>query len=290
MKLLAVGVATLDIISQVTAYPVEDAEVRALEQRLARGGNATNTLVVLSQLGHRCSWAGTLAEGADAEPILQDLARYRIDTSACRRLPGTSPISCVLLSRASGSRTIVHHRKLPEYTAEDFARIQLGRYDWVHFEGRNVPETLEMLRRLRDQHPQCPVSLELEKPRAGIERLIPYVDLLLSGRAYARAKGHGDGPALLHALRDQNPRALLFAAWGEQGGWVQAPGEVPQHRPARPPARLVDSLGAGDVFNAAVIHGISQGDSPDAVLGQAVALAGRKCGQQGLAGLVSVHG
>ena len=55
---LAVGVATLDIINEVESYPPEDGEVRALAQAIRRGGNASNTLVVLSQLGHSCEWAG----------------------------------------------------------------------------------------------------------------------------------------------------------------------------------------------------------------------------------------
>lgn len=65
-RILAIGIATLDIVNLVADYPPEDSEVRALDQRVSRGGNATNTLVVLSQLGHRCSWGGVLAEDADS--------------------------------------------------------------------------------------------------------------------------------------------------------------------------------------------------------------------------------
>jgi ketohexokinase len=62
--ILGIGIATLDIINSVDGYPAEDTEVRALRQQLRRGGNCTNTLAVLSQLGHRCAWGGVLA----AEP------------------------------------------------------------------------------------------------------------------------------------------------------------------------------------------------------------------------------
>ena len=64
-RILGVGIATLDIINTVDGYPAEDSEVRAIHQRICRGGNATNTLVVLSQLGHRCAWAGVLADEPD---------------------------------------------------------------------------------------------------------------------------------------------------------------------------------------------------------------------------------
>src|SRR5690606_2634666 len=39
---LAIGIATLDIVNTVDGYPAEDAEVRASAQRVSRGGNATN--------------------------------------------------------------------------------------------------------------------------------------------------------------------------------------------------------------------------------------------------------
>ena len=53
--ILAIGIATLDTVFSVDTYPAEDGEIRADGMRVARGGNATNTLVALRQLGHACS-------------------------------------------------------------------------------------------------------------------------------------------------------------------------------------------------------------------------------------------
>ena len=66
MRVLGVGIATLDLVNEVDRYPAEDAEIRARAQRVGRGGNCTNTLAVLAQLGHACSWAGTLGDDAAA--------------------------------------------------------------------------------------------------------------------------------------------------------------------------------------------------------------------------------
>ena len=79
--LLAIGIATLDIINTVDSYPEEDSELRALSQSQARGGNATNTLTVLSQLGHQCHWGGVLIDEADSQFILDDLALSNINIS-----------------------------------------------------------------------------------------------------------------------------------------------------------------------------------------------------------------
>jgi len=66
MHILGVGIVTLDIINIVEHYPAEDEEVRALSQRMCRGGNTANTLDVLAQFGHTCNWTGTLANDANA--------------------------------------------------------------------------------------------------------------------------------------------------------------------------------------------------------------------------------
>ncbi|RRQ22263.1 PfkB family carbohydrate kinase [Thiohalobacter thiocyanaticus] len=285
-RILAVGIATLDIINQVDVYPPEDSEVRALAQRRVRGGNATNSLVVLSQLGHDCAWAGVLVDEPDAAPILAELDRYRIDYSHCRRLArGKMPTSYILHSRATGSRSIVHYRDLPEYDLEHFRRIDLETFDWVHFEGRNPEETEGMLRHLRTQRPDLAVSIEIEKPRPGIERLFPHADLLLFARDYAWAQGYADAAALLRGVAAQAPERDLVCAWGEAGAWALDRDGGEHHSPAFVPPRLVDTLGAGDTFNAAVIDARLHGEDWSASLTRACRVAGAKCGREGLHGV-----
>ncbi|HEY9198170.1 MAG TPA: PfkB family carbohydrate kinase [Gammaproteobacteria bacterium] len=285
-RILAIGIATVDIINEVAEYPAEDSEVRALGQRIARGGNATNTLAVLSQLGHSCSWGGVLAEDADSAHILADLAAHRIDLGHCRRLPrGRNPTSYILISRANGSRSIVHYRDLPEFGHADFASVDPAGFDWLHFEGRNVAETLLMLQRVRRCAPQPPISVEIEKPRPGIELLLPWADLLLFSRAYAAARGCPDAESLFAEVRAQAPQADLVCGWGADGAWACGRDGRMYMSAAVAPPRVVDTLGAGDTFTAACIDARLRGAGLADMLKAACRLAGRKCGQLGFAGL-----
>ncbi len=288
MQILGVGVATLDIIDSLAEYPREDSEQRALARWSRVGGNAANTLTVLSQYGHRCSWAGTLAGDAAATTIVDWLHAHAIDMRWARRYSdGVSPVSHILHSRRTASRTIVHYRDLPEYEIDAFARIDLGPFDWLHFEGRHVSACEQMLSLSRQRRPDLPRSLEVEKPRPGIERLFPLADVVIFSRAYAEAAGYAGAEALLAAVRARGVKGLLYATWGEAGAWLDD-GRNPlvQHPAVRPP-ELIDTLGAGDVFNAGLIHGLLLGEPPEQALEHAVGLAGRKCGQQGLEGLVA---
>jgi ketohexokinase len=291
MQVLGVGVATLDIIDSLADYPQEDSEQRALARYSRRGGNAANTLVVLSQLGHACSWAGTLADDAAAGQIVEALEAFAIDLRWARHYAdSSSPVSHILQSRRTASRTIVHYRDLPEFEAEDFAAIDLSPYVWVHLEGRHVDACEAMLRWIRQRRPDLRISLEVEKPRPGIERLFTYADVLMFSRAYALAQGFNQAQDLFAAVRLIAKQGLLYAAWGEEGGWLDDGVNPLFQLPAKPPAELVDTLGAGDVFNAGIIHGLLKGETPSQALALAITLAGRSCGQQGIEGLVDADG
>jgi len=275
-RILAVGIATLDIINRVSVYPPEDAEIRALSQSRRRGGNATNTLVALSQLGHATAWAGVLPRETDSEQVLEDLARHRVDVSAVvRPSSGKLPTSYITLSADSGSRTIVHYRDLREYDFADFQRLNLHDFDWVHFEGRNVPQLKLMLEKTRRLGIPC--SLEVEKPRKDIESLFTLPDVLLFSRAWVMTQGLNSPREFLQQQAWDKP---VYLPWGSAGAWCRADGEL--WHEAAPEVQVVDSVGAGDVFNAGIIHASLKGLSPREALVQAVSLASAKCARDGL--------
>ncbi|MEW8505546.1 MAG: PfkB family carbohydrate kinase [Candidatus Thiodiazotropha sp.] len=282
-RVLAVGGATLDIVNNVAVYPDEDDELRAISQQQSRGGNAANTLVVLSQLGHQCSWAGMLGDDAASRLILDDLRRNGVDTGWATIHPGgRSPTSYIVSSRATGSRTIVHYRDLPEYGYTAFETIDLGGYDWIHVEGREVSVCEAMLGHARETAPSARISVEVEKPRKGIERLMGLADFVMISKSYASAHGYSNAQQLFAAVRPYSASALLFAAWGDAGAWLQQADGRSAHLPAFTPTEVVDTLGAGDVFNAGLIDALMAGSDAESALRRGVQLAGEKCGRRGL--------
>ncbi len=284
-RVLAVGIATLDIVNEVESYPSEDAEVRARAQSFRRGGNATNSLAVLRQLGHDCEWAGVWRDGPEAAPVLEDLGFHGIGMRYCRKaVQGNMPVSCITLNTTTGTRTIVHYRDLPEYDADSFARIPLESFDWIHFEGRNVDDTLLMMQRVRRDAPGLPVSLEVEKQRGDIEKLFPFAGLILFSKAIAGNRGIT--PAMLLQQAGQlAPQADLVCALGEQGATGVERGGNSVDCSVRNPIMAVDTIGAGDAFNAGMIDARLRGASFLQALRFSCDLAGSKCARSGFRGL-----
>ncbi|XP_021084892.1 ketohexokinase isoform X5 [Mesocricetus auratus] len=249
-QILCVGLVVLDIINVVDKYPEEDTDRRCLSQRWQRGGNASNSCTVLSLLGARCAFMGSLAPGHVAE-------------------------------------------NLPDVSAKDFEKVDLTRFKWIHIEGRNASEQVKMLQRIQQYNSEQPlparirVSVEIEKPREELFQLFGYGEVVFVSKDVAKHLGFQSAAEALRGLYGRVKKgATLICAWAEEGADALGPDGQLLHSDAFSPPRVVDTLGAGDTFNASVIFSLSKGNSMQEALRFGCQVAGRKCGLQGFEGLV----
>jgi len=282
-KVLGIGNAVLDIVLNVPHALHDDEELRASQRHIQVGGNVSNSLYILSQLGHQSSLCSTTGGDAEAKQLLAGLKARNVDTEHVQRfIKGRTPTSYVALNAENGHRAIVHYRDLPELSFDHFAKIEIEEYDWLHFEGRNVDNLKGMLNIAKTFLTHQPISLEVEKPREGIEALLPQANLIFFSHHYAVAKGYKDGAALLSDMHPQLASSNLVCTWGDKGAWLCAADGNIQHVPAEDVSPVIDTLGAGDTFNAAVIHHLIEGQSLLESVEHASQLAAQKCMKHGL--------
>uniref|UniRef100_A0A3Q3X427 Carbohydrate kinase PfkB domain-containing protein n=1 Tax=Mola mola TaxID=94237 RepID=A0A3Q3X427_MOLML len=244
-KILCVGLVCLDIINVVDKYPEEDTDSRCLSQRWQRGGNASNSCTVLSLLGAPCAFMGSLSAGPVAE-------------------------------------------NLPDVTVEDFSKVDLRQFKWIHWEGRNADEQVKMIEQVVAYNSRVPqpqritVSVEIEKTREPLYQLFLHGDVVFVSKDVARHFGYPTAEAALKGLYSRVKQgAVLICAWAEKGADALGPDGWVVHSDAFPPETLVDTLGAGDTFNAAVIYVLSKGGSLQDALTFGCKVAGWKCGFHG---------
>ncbi|VAW49795.1 putative kinase [hydrothermal vent metagenome] len=286
-KILGIGNAVLDTILTVSHHPKENQEIRATSKKISTGGNINNTLYVLSQLGHETSICSTLATDNEAKQLLEGLKKRQISTTHIQKIiQGQTPSSFITLNKENGHRTIVHYRNLPEVSFEHFANITIEAFDWLHFEGRNIENLTGMLNIAKTFLTKQPISLEVEKSREGIEALFSQANLLIFSHHYAVEQGFSNGETLLQHIQASVPNTKLVCTWGEQGVWFADINHTIQHIKAEVVHPVVDTLGAGDSFNAALIHYLIQGNSLKNSVTDANSFAAKKCKQFGLDNLL----
>ncbi|XP_076011901.1 ketohexokinase isoform X5 [Genypterus blacodes] len=295
-KILCVGLVCLDIINVVDKYPEEDTDSRCLSQRWQRGGNASNSCTVLSLLGAPCAFMGSLAAGPVADFIVKDFSRRRVDVSSLVwQVEGETPCECCLTPPSNEDHELLLSsiRNLPDATAADFSKVDLHQYKWIHWEGRNAEEQVKMIQQVALYNNTLPpqqritISVEIEKTREPLYQLFPHGDVVFVSKDVAQHFGFHNAEAALRGLYSRVKRgAVLICAWAEKGADALGPDGVIVHSDAFPPEKLLDTLGAGDTFNAAVIFTLANGGSLQEALTFGCTVAGRKCGVHGYDGIL----
>ncbi|XP_041703196.1 ketohexokinase isoform X3 [Coregonus clupeaformis] len=289
-KILCIGLVCLDIVNVVDKYPEEDTDTRCLSQRWQRGGNASNSCTVLSLLGAPCAFMGSLAPGHVADFIVGDFSRCGVDISSVAwQREGENPCACCVVCPPSGSRTVVlSDTNLADVSAADFSKVDLSQYKWIHWEGRNAEEQVKMIQRVELSNSTLPqqhritVSVEIEKTREPLYQLFRYGDVVFVSKDVAMHFGfHSAASALKGLYHRVKKGAVLICAWAEKGADAMGPDGIVVHSDAFPPEALVDTLGAGDTFNASVIYTLSNGGGVQEALTFGCQVAGRKCGVHG---------
>ncbi|XP_070591077.1 ketohexokinase isoform X3 [Erythrolamprus reginae] len=235
-------------------------------------------------------------------------AKWKLSTWS-GRARGETPCACCLINCRNGSRTVtLYDTNLPDVTAADFEKVDLSQYKWIHWEGRNALEQVKMLQRVEKYNQTWPpservtTSVEVEKTRPELYQLFCYgdvvrgqdsrgqgmmqVDVFVS-KDVAKTFGFYSAPEAVKGLYGRlKPGATLICAWAEYGADAMGPDGLLVHSDAFSPETVVDTLGAGDTFNAAVILALSKGKTLPAALTHGCQVAGRKCGVHGYDGIV----
>ncbi|KAG2201691.1 hypothetical protein INT46_007143 [Mucor plumbeus] len=298
-NVLLVGQIYQDTILHVHKFPEEDTKMRANNAEQRTGGNTCNTAKVLAQYNDiNVCYMSAAGSRETSSHIIETLQNIETNETILYRKDKMLPSSIIIHNEESGSRTIISNNDLTDLTCEEFVqvftKINKNNQWWIHFEGRNIDQTIEQIDWLntkaleeRWRH-NLIISVEIEKPeRENIDLLIERGDVVFFSKIYAQHHQFTDAHSFLieSPLLQQKlkPSAIAFCTDGSKGASAFY-NQTKQAFHAIPPSikKVVDTVGAGDTFNAGVIWYLSQHTLQIAdALKFACHLATQKVAQQG---------
>lgn len=284
------GIATVDELLYVDAFPKPDGKMAARAWMRSIGGLSAIAVATAARLGGTAAFLGAVGADDDlSRYVLDALAREGVDTTFTARVPGYTPIhAMIVVGIDPPTRNIFGFRPLdssppglPPIPDEGIAAGQVLFVDSAH-----GPRTIAAMRTASARG--IPVVADIETNTSPhFPELFALADHLIVPVALGRtlAGPEADPPAMLRALWSDR-RRLAAITDGEAGCWFRVAGDsAVWHQPAFPVVAQ-DTTGCGDVFHGAYALAIARGESVAAAIRFASAAgavkASRAGGQAGL--------
>jgi sugar/nucleoside kinase (ribokinase family) len=248
------------------------------QMEMTAAGSVGYTVRDLARLGLSVRVVSCVSDDALGAFIVDTLNREGVDTSGVVRAVGTlAGIGVYVLLFGDRKRPLVYrmptHLPWPAgFDDSDLEEILEARAlmcgGYLHFRDMWHAQTIDLFREARRRglftvlDPQFPL-FQMETPWIeGMGDLLPWVDLLLCDETEARRATACDelGQAA-RILLDHGPLTVVIKQ-GADGSTVYRAGWQ-HHQPAIPLGELVDTIGAGDAFDAAFVCGWLHGWSAE---------------------------
>jgi sulfofructose kinase len=287
MHLLCVGHIALDLIFSVREFPDHPTKTPAHRYHRGVGGMSGNAAVALARLGARVDFCGPVGDDEAAEVFSQVLRQEGVGQCGLRRVPGASSSVSSIIVDQHGERMIFNAKGSALDAPGPFDPSVLDGIDFVLVDPRCPAWAEAALTEARRRGIPSMLDGELS-PRADLQRLVPLADWRVFSERGLLAYADGEPEALLQQLAQTHPSQRVVRTLGAQGvQWCDAQGRL-CHMPAVQAGPVVDTLGAGDVFHAALALALAEGQAERVALRFASAAAALKCSRpDGIAGAPS---
>lgn len=148
---LCVGSLSMDLITICDNLPDEGEHGASSEVHWQRGGHSSIVSFVLSLLSAQSEFLGVLSRSQLLSAIITEMQGRGIHMGHCPKTDEDPGFSTIMVSKKTGGRAVIHcNRKFPYCTFEDFQKLDLSIFGWIHFEARQVRETVQMMRSVTD--------------------------------------------------------------------------------------------------------------------------------------------
>jgi sugar/nucleoside kinase (ribokinase family) len=271
-KGLFIGLATLDIIYFTEKIPAQNEKIVALDDTIAAGGPASNAAVTFAYLGNQASLLTIIGNHPISNLIKSDLTNHKVQIYDLEPQKLSSPaVSSILVTKNTGNRAVIS-LNATKYQAkiEQIPANILDDIDIILIDGHQRLISVELAKQAKLKN--IPVVIDGGSWKQGFDQFLPYVDYAICSANFTPPNCQSQED-ILNYLEEMQIKNIAITQ-GEKPIIYSI--DKQRNEIKINSVKLVDTLGAGDIFHGAFCHYILEQNFPSA-LESASKIASQSC-------------
>ena len=265
--ILVVGELNVDLIlDQITSFPEMGKEKIAKDMSLVLGSSSAILASNLSSLGSKVGFIGKIGKDMFGELILKELQSKKVDTSLIIQSPSESTGATIVMSYGNDRANITYPGAMESLRIEDISDDIISTARHLHFSSyflqpgikKDVVKLFKKAKAMGLTTSLDPQWDPAEEWDIDLNELLPYTDFFLPNVSELAAitRIH-DLDSALKTMKSSN---MIIIKMGIEGAYLYKD-NLKVLYPAFINKNVVDTVGAGDSFNAGFLFKFLQGAS-----------------------------
>jgi len=255
------GALNVDRLYKVNKISTAGAEGYVTCCEEACGGSAANTIVGLSRLGCKTGFIGKVADDPEGQMLLEGFRREGVDTAGIRVQPGSRSGMVMGFVDEEGERALYIDPGVNDTLTLNEVKTEYAKQtELLHLASFVGQKAFETQKKLLNTIPES-VKISLDPgeiyARKGLAALEPILEkchvLMPNARELQILAGKPDYQDNANVMLDKGAKTVAVKL-GKNGCYVTDGKE--KHHVEAFKAKVVDTTGAGDAFNAGFLYGL----------------------------------
>ncbi len=258
--IVVVGSINMDLVTRAPQIPVPGQTLIGIDFTTTPGGKGANQAVGVARLGYPVHMVGMVGDDVFGQALLDTLNAAGVSTEAVARVPGHSGVASIVVAPGGHNIIVVvsgaNHKVTPEYVDQHEALIHSAGMVLCQLElpMATLSHTFALCAKagvpvMLDPGPASPLSEKIWRQAAWFTPNEVETDFFLERKL--------EPETAARELLDRGLKGVVLKR-GSEGVYVAAAGGKSAW--VRPfPVEAIDTVGAGDCFNAAFAVALMEG-------------------------------